>query len=513
MERFKELYVLAEQVGMLASIQEYEKRAQDLSAREKTGAIITGSTNCGKTVIMNGIVGVPLREPSMLSEEEKPLRVMFEKSEDSQQFECHVVANKLWNDEDVILYEMKLDDIFNGEYHPTQLLDLADVVYYVVSAITPFTSEDVKAIQALSFMPVKVVISKLDLVDEAAREKIAAYASNVCESLHINKPYIIDRHDWDAAGKYFRYELPTVAERIEMRRNRTEYLLMSASEAIAKEAEKKLDAMKATEKNSQEELLKRQVAVDEEKSLWRKLRTDLKAYGYELSDLISGKISEKKETVVNSLMKEGLDTQFADTWSQKIPEKMTWWMKEIGKAMCDEIEAIAQTDCKKILDRAAAMDLKIDLSYAELEEIDYSEAYTRKEPIKSSGVVPAIKGTGDLKYLWSGGIAAGAMCILPVSTPIATVGAAVAVGVGAALYLKDRKEELEKSWKKTLTAYVESNLKSLSSFFAEQIKLYYQKVSKEIECREIYESIECSTLGNEEQREKLNRIIEQCRTF
>ena len=165
MVNFEELQAIADKAGRKDLTGTASERIRQINERTKTGVFVTGGMNCGKTTVLNGITGTVLREPGLLSEKEKPLRVVFEKAEEENGFENRTVANREWNNEDAVLYEMKLDDILEEDGKPKHILDLADVVFYVISAVAPFTAADMEAVRALSFLKVQVDLNKMVLQD------------------------------------------------------------------------------------------------------------------------------------------------------------------------------------------------------------------------------------------------------------------------------------------------------------------------------------------------------------
>ena len=106
MVNFEELQAIADKAGRKDLTGTASERIRQINERTKTGVFVTGGMNCGKTTVLNGITGTVLREPGLLSEKEKPLRVVFEKAEEENGFENRTVANREWNNEDAVLYEM-----------------------------------------------------------------------------------------------------------------------------------------------------------------------------------------------------------------------------------------------------------------------------------------------------------------------------------------------------------------------------------------------------------------------
>lgn len=85
-------------------------------------------------------------------------------------------------------------------------------MFYLVSAMNPFTSEDVSVIKALSNHKIILILTKLDAIDEENREGVIKYVTDMGIRYGLNKPIIIDRSNRKDASKTIRDAFPLFSE-------------------------------------------------------------------------------------------------------------------------------------------------------------------------------------------------------------------------------------------------------------------------------------------------------------
>lgn len=506
MDRFEELTSFAGKVGIRNEVTHLRDRAQALLDREHTGLIITGGKNSGKTTVLNGIVGTTLREPDLLSEEGKPLRVTFEKTECSPLFENRIVANKKWYDEDAVLYEVKLTDIMDRAYRPNELLDLADAVVYVVSALSPFTNEDVNGILALSRMPVRVLVSKLDQIEEGQKAKLIAYVGRICGNMNLGEPLLLDDPDWEETAKQLRDWLPVVTDRHAQRKARVGLLAKDAAALIEGKAAQKLQEL--------QDQMEARLAVDEERTLWRKLCVDLKERGLRQKQETTASIMDHAKEFTRRLLEPGVEAHYAGSWENQVPARMREMLKQLGSGVCDRIGAEAAQDIRSILERAAYLELQTEFSAVAFAERLGSQHNGIVDPMDDMPGIEKEKHAGNKAYLLYGGIAAGAMFVLPLSAYASTFGAVAAAAVGTAMYVKDCGTSRQQAWEKAISSYVTCNLEALSEFFEQQIERYYWNAAAELSRCAVYPDAAGKNQDVPSGEAKaLQQILERCRSW
>lgn len=230
---------IAESVGLKELACKVALEIEKVNSREKVHVAFVGGQNSGKTTVINAVTGRTVREPSNISENELPLRVVFEKCDADDRFECVEVYDKAWNEEDAVLFELKSDEIAEKGI----VKDIAheiDVVYFIISAMNAFTSEDVETIKALSNHNVKLIVTKLDTIDDKNKAGVTKYINDVRMSLGLEEPIFIDKTVSEDVGKIVRNNLPNYTELKELREKYSDTLSKNLSERIEKEIEKEI---------------------------------------------------------------------------------------------------------------------------------------------------------------------------------------------------------------------------------------------------------------------------------
>lgn len=508
MKRFEELMPLAEKADCCDIVHTIMERAQSINQETKTGVIITGGVNSGKTTIINGITGTKFREPSLLSEEEKPLRVVFEKTDDIEGFECKVAANRAWNEENVVLYEMKIQDIMREGQIYGQYLDYADIVFYVISAVAPFTSEDMEVIQALSFMQIKVVLNKINLVDESSRRKIEEYVIRVCKNLNVGAPIIIQNPDWEGTAKEFRSALPILSDR-QLIKNRYQHILFQqAVKTVRAEAEKLLTLNEMQMDRKKADYINNNLEVKEQQALWRKIRIQMLESGEELAGQIEQDTKQQINIWEEEFFKKGKEVNFNENWMKKhLPSLIQKEMKELVHHLKNNIEDWMKKDCQNMMQHAVNLGLTSGFDISDLE-------FTALTSIISTGnklEIDENNKSGDFKILLGTGAAIGLFITLPFPTTLSMAGSVAAAGIGGAVYLKDKKTAQEQEWMKAIRGYCKENLYNLSNTLTDSIRDYYKRLADRIEKKA--SSVTEQPLDETKYKlreEELNMVIRHC---
>lgn len=509
MKQFEDLKTAAEKVGYMDLFKGAEDRIRNLEHREQTGVFIAGGANSGKTTILNGIVGTTLREPSFLTEEEKPLRVVFEKQDDDEAFECHVAANRFWNDEDAILYEVKNTDIFRENNEPEQLLDFADVVFYVVSAMMPFTSEDMEMIKALSFLHVKVVLNKMDQIDKDAQKKVAEYVTGICTTLGVGKPIIIQMSEWEKIAKDFRAALPLYDDRKLLRDNHERMIRREAVSGLLEKAEKRLDDVRIQYEKDRE----KQLEIQEKQALWGKLRTRMLEQGNDLSIEVSRNVKGMTAELTEKLQK--MDIKKAAEPERYLQKQMEKEMKEMAMSQSGYVEKRMKEDSKSMMESAVNLGLVegFDINDAKFMELTSIRIETMTSVMDGKAKGAGVNNKGN-QIIAGTAVAIGLFVVLPLPTAVSWIGGITAAGIGGSTYVKNTKETQEKERHDLIAEYCEVNLNHLASTLADAVKKYYGRLAETI--KERAAAISAPAADDEGFRileSELKEITEKCRNM
>lgn len=517
MDKIVQLKQLAVQIGAADAVGEYESRCASISSREHTGVVIAGGSNCGKTTILNGITGIPLREISNIPGDEPPLRVTFDKMADLEGFECRTVLNKHWNGEGAILYEMKQSDLIDDTGRPTQLLDLADVVFYVISALTPFTREDLETIQHLSPVYVKVVLNKLNLVRDADRSKVEAYVDGICAKLGVDAPLVIRGDDWSRTAMEFRDALPISSELALYRKNHIDAIYREAVKTVMEQAQQQMNAVQTSIDDAYSKQAEKELEIQRKRAEWKILKAEMLEKGAAHCTAHREAIMARQAAVAEKLLAAGKASGFTKTWFEKeLSKQMRHEMEVLLEENIPQIEAFMQSDCEKMINRAVRQGLttadacyRIDFEPLTRIGIDYGHSMKLHDTIQKSSIqtVRAEKIPANMTIL----IGTAAACALVYLIAPSALFTFVPVGIGGVIMGLDGQSRKTVEWGKALNYYTEKNLRSLGDTLDEVIRSYYDILAETM----VGKVAELSAAKADEDRfcqekKKLFAVIQQC---
>ena len=511
---------LASRIGAAETVTEYESRCTAIGSREHTGVVITGGSNCGKTTILNGITGVTLREASNIPGDGQPLRVCFEKMEDLEGFECKTVLNKRWNAESAILYEMQLSDLIDENGRKTQLADLADVVFFVISALTPFTREDVDALKALSPLCVRVVLNKLNLVREADRAKVEEYVKGFCARFGTGDPLVIRGDDWDAAAEKFRDALPISSELARYRENHAGAVYRDAVNAVLEQAQRQLDALRADMAAAEDSRLEEALEQQRKQAEGKLLKAEMLETGAAHCANLREDIMAGEAAVAEKLLAAGKASGFSEKWFEKeLAQQMRLEMEAIVEAYIPQIEAFMRRDCEEMIKHAlqrglATADTACRIDFEPLTRIGVDSDHTDRlhDAIEkgSAQMVRANKVPANMKLLIGTATACALVYLISPSALLTFVPA----GIGGVLMGIDGQSRKTVEWSKALAYYTQKNLSNLSDAMEEAVRSYYDILAETMigKIREL-PAAKADTECCRQEEEKLSDVILGCRTL
>lgn len=222
---YEKIMQIADSVGLKEAAAAAGSAMNTVTSRSKLHVAFIGGQNSGKSTVINAIAGKEIREPSNISmEDELPLRVTFERTDKDVRFECVDVYDKDWNEENAVIFEFKSSDIV-AQGTRTQFADEIDVVFYLISAMNAFTSEDVSTIKALANHKIILVLTKLDAIEEENRAGVIRYVTDMRTRLGLDEPLIIDRTNRTNISKIIRDALPLYEEQKERKEKYCDALL------------------------------------------------------------------------------------------------------------------------------------------------------------------------------------------------------------------------------------------------------------------------------------------------
>lgn len=509
MNNYYELMEIAEKVECIDELEKVKEIIKNISERSETGVFITGDCNSGKTTILNRIVGKKIKDPSVLWEKSKPLRVAFRISEEDVRFECHTIMNKVWNTEDVFLYEVSIEEAL-------QFMNLADVIYYVVSAIIPFTKEDVAALKSLSCLKVKVVLNKTDLLDEDSKEKVIEYANRFSENLGFGSVLVVD-DDWESVEKAFRYALPTFFERQMIRECYSKYVHSQLLKSFQKKAESMLFMNRMTHEKRLKNLLNEDIEAQEVLALWNRVRVQMLEEGEELADKVAEKIKKETEGIVNDFFEEGKSVDFHQKWAEvELPNHLKNRMQELLQEQLPILEGQIKTDVCNMMKRLENLGLTSGFNLDEFDLSNFINIYIITSSYEIQGVdVKTGMNEKNLDIYHKTTIAMGIFLICPFPSDIIGIaGALTSAGIGYGMYKRDKIMHEEKRWKIVLNEYCKKNINILTDNLITSIKDYYYQLADFISKHA--NDVKIPQMEDEvyvQEEKKWNEVIRKCQMF
>lgn len=517
MEKFVQLKELAKRIDATEAVAEYESRCASIENREHIGVVITGGSNCGKTTILNGITGVLLRETSSIPDEEPPLRVTFERMADLEGFDCRTVLNKHWNSEGAILYEMKRSDIIDDAGYQKKMLDLVDVVFYVISALTPFTREDMDTIKSLLPLRVQVVLNQMDMIHDEDRPKVEEYVAGICAKLGIDVPLVVQADDWDAMAKLFRSVLPISSELTLLRRNYVNALYHEAVTTVMEEAQQQTNRLDADAEAILMKQTEDEMELQQKRAEWKVLKAEMLEMGASHCCALRDTIMAREAAVTENLLATGKTSGFSEKWFEnELSKQMCYELNTIVEENIPKVESFMRSDCEEMIRRAIQQGLttadacyRVDFEPLTKIGIDYEHTVQLHETIQkgSAQTVRADKVTANVMLL----IGTAAACSLVYLIKPSVLLTFVSAGIGGVVIGIEEQSRKTVEWSKALNYYTNRNLCNLSDAMDKAIRKYYD-ILAETMAKKIDELSVVQMSGDRDRQEEkiLTEVIHQC---
>lgn len=450
---------IADSVGLNEAASAASSAIDKVNSRSKLHVALVGGQNSGKTTIINAIAGKEVREASNISlDDEFPLRITFERTDEDFRFECVDVYDKVWNEENAIIFEFKVTDLVeNGKR--TEFADDVDVVFYLISAMNAFTSEDVSALKALASHNVKLILTKLDAIDEEDRDGVIKYVSDMCAKLGFTEPLVIDRSNLKDAGKLIRNALPLYTEQKEQREKYCDMLLGELTAAVKEKIGAKLS-----------ELDERLPATDdfdsrrETNSKALEAKNNLMELGIARSKKFEDDNNKLANTLAKKILESGKSHSFSDAWKMSIQQEI------VEPVIAAEFEAENELIKKHLFEDSTGIN--------PTEEESRNLKNKINETLKNSAQISEItdynaelaKGTGTVNYTKiciAAAVVAGAI-LFPMPTLPKWLVSVGAVGVGAGSVYAEIKTTEKAMWENNIKEYS----KLISKRFYDGMKIY-----------------------------------------
>lgn len=445
-----------------------------VSSRDKLHVALVGGQNSGKTTIINAIAGKEIREASSISlEDELPLRITFERTDEDVRFECVEVYDRDWNEENAVIFEFKSSDIIRSG-KPTELSDEVDVIFYLISAMNAFTAEDVLTIKALSNHNIKLVVTKLDAIDEENREGVIKYITNLRTKLGLSEPLIIDRSNLADAGKMIRNALPLYAEQKEHKEKYCDALLSGLKDAVKAKIGEKLSGL--------DEKLPADENSDSQRETYSKAlaaKSELIELGAARSKRFENK-NELTDTLTERMLESGSKSSFSEAWQMSIKQ--------------DIIEPMiaVEFDFENDIIRKQAYDDAIGINPTEEEAIRLKNKIS--DILRTSAQIydvtdcnaELVSGQASINFTTVGitaAVVAGAL-LIPMPTLASWIVSIGAIAVGTGAVIAEKKAAENAMWNKNIRDYSAV----VAAQFYNGMKIYSNEVYEKL-ADYVYETI------------------------
>lgn len=503
MEVIQNLYEAAALINQTALVEKTTALIEFIRKQDFTHIAVTGAGNSGKTTFINEIIGREVWEPGTLDEDEKPLRISFEPLQEDENFNCLFVSNPPWHDLKVILYELRENILFSDNVLSEDMYSL-DMVFLVISAMSPFGKDDVETLKALAPLKRQVVVNGMQKVAEVDREKVLNYISKINDSL--NLPPVIILESGSSFGKAVRNLVPSYVELQELREKKCRNLF-----------KKMLDTLELTVRNEIENLTKTQqqsaitlsIQNDGLSSGCYTLRMDVEDYKKAAIEAVTGKLSSRRENLIDEILKAAKQTKD----SKKIQSAAEEKYKALSDAALEALEKIFLEDLKKTDSAARLLGVPKWTSDTFNRLAKFSPQNILDQISLEKLTVRSSSKKNTTPLLVGSGLVAGGLTLAPLLTPtlaplpplVSIGGAVVALGYGIASHMQNKKRKTREE-QNALDDAIRQAIDNIKDFARNIAAISYGKISSQILLGE-----QClsnpPTTKNESRLAELNAIL------
>lgn len=469
MEELQNLFAAADALNQRELAERTLALIQRINSQEFTNIAVTGARNSGKTTFINEAVGSEVWEPGALDEDEKPLRISFEPLPEDDRFNCISAENSSWQTLKAIIYELRGKNLFDDGVLIEEMHAL-DMVFFIISATSPFGKEDVDALKALAPLKRQVVVNGMHLVDEANHEKVSNYIAKVSSSLGLSTAIIFEQGE--IFGEIVRNLIPPPAEWQETRKNKCVLLLKKMFDTLEEIARNELETLETNTRESNSLSLK----SNKLQSGCYTLRMDVEDYRKAAIESVTGRLSSRRESLVNEILEEAKRSKDKDRLQSAAEERY----RALSKAAVAALQEIFLDDLRKVNSSARLLGVPQWRTDTPEQLEKFSPQNILSQISLGELTVNSSANSGSATTLLAGtGAVAGGFALAPLPAMVSVAGTVAALGYGLFSYMKDKKLQ-NRAKENALDDAIRKAIENIKDFVREIAAVSYGKISEQI---------------------------------
>lgn len=454
-EKILQLSVVADCSDETAAlIQQAQQRIQ----ANRCHLAFIGENKSGKTTLINGVVGAQIREPSLLDQNEKPLRVAFEQMDADARFDCITTFSREWNDESALIFEMRNSHAFEADGRHSALLNEMDCAVYVLSALAPFTKRDVDALTALQSIPVQVVVTHMDEAVGTPEQidRLKEYIRQNCAKCGAGEPlYVVDENYAELSAAIRRF-LPAPDRLAQLRQAHSKAILLDAARLVERRiAAAQSDSASAQAVQSEKQAEER-LRASEKQAQWGSLAADLREMGVARCEEITDRRIDLTG-ITNELFSCAKSVNFnqADI-EDKFPKRIHSRLSGAFHNAYPDLERCMRDDFDAICDRAAELGGAATRINPDADPVFTAVGTPDKSDLQLDR---RLSTRSKITMIVSGALLGLQLLPMPASVASSILWSSVAVINGSAAYLTEKQRWEEDAWRHAIDEYVRENAK------------------------------------------------------
>ena len=301
---YKKLNALAEQAGCFQIKENYNEVRESMQRSTMKQYAVLGDVNAGKSTIINILAREKKLPVSVRSNEHR--KVAFVESDEH---------NCRWVELSTGAY------IGDGVAETESPIWYIDAAIYVLSAMTPFSQQDVTAIKACLSrgVPCSLVLNKLDATDESEREEIIAYIKTQAQR-HFGSDslIVINTKDVEATKQAIMNDFASAEDSVDIR----DYMLaVSYAKALKAYIAEKYDSAKEKMQIASDKEKQNKQAILDEKIAWDKIKLEIESRKLKLIEAMSVEMNRLYADCIAALADKAMLAKSPKDWWEQSLEK------------------------------------------------------------------------------------------------------------------------------------------------------------------------------------------------